>query len=101
MPDEQQDKANKPQSLTLQGTSEIGKQIIDSAISKTHEKAKEQVLNFTADLLEQIELLEDELNHLKGDLSAIQAGEFKINKQGCLIYNSPERGKKHTYGKRR
>lgn len=100
MPDEQQDKA-KLQSLTLQGTSEIGKQIIDAAITKTHDKAKEQVLNFATDLMEQIELLDDELSHLKGDLAAIQAGEFKINKQGCLIYNSPERGKKHIYGKRR
>lgn len=91
----------QPQTLTLHGTADIGKQIIEAAVEKTHKESREKILNFVADLMEQIEVLEDELGHLKGDLAAIQAGEFKINKQGQLIYNSPERGKKHIFGKRR
>ena len=85
--------------LSLVGNAELGCKILDAAVSRSQQKAQEQVVDYAADLMQNIENERRYLQALEADLKAIEEGEFSLAKEGRIVFNDSKRGQAHAYGR--
>lgn len=84
----------KGDELTLVGTPELGKHLIDAATDKIQERMREKVLGCVSDLInkkraiqQQIDGFNAELNSVNTKLKEIEAGHFSLGKNGEICFD--------------
>jgi hypothetical protein len=83
--------------LTLKGNVELGKKLVDRAVEEHKDQMMKQVVGFVQEILAYIEIQKTEkakcdenIEGLEEKIKALERGEFKLGRDGIILFDDPE-----------